>query len=282
MGEIEFNRKAFLGETSVKNPHLYESESAASPIYEEIEASRSASPEPVMLSSPVPEDLEGSSAASLVAEASSPASSPIEGSPRLESPDHEEPATLSPAVSSVVVAHKESDVISDINEALRGANRNSKNTSDKGYENNCQRCCVAYELRRRGENVVAKPFNREDEDKELVLVVNLFEQIPEKMDLEGNGAVLIQNIKIQMKKWGNGSRAMISFTVADRVSGHCFIAEQVNGETVFLDPQQGKRIEDLNRWFRPNLTIPFVSLAKIDKVKFTENLINDCCDFEQS
>ena len=36
------------------------------------------------------------------------------------------------------------------------------------------------------------------------------------MDLEGNGAVLIQNIKIQMKKWGNGSRAMISFTAADR------------------------------------------------------------------
>ena len=136
--------------------------------------------------SPVHGEPETSSAASLVAEASSPASSPIEGSPRLESPDHEEPATLSPAVSPVVVAHKESDVMSDINEALEGVNRNSKNTSDKGYENNCQRCCVAYELRRRGEKVVAKPFNREDEDKELVLVVNLFEQIPEQVNQDSH------------------------------------------------------------------------------------------------
>ena len=172
--------------------------------------------------------------------------------------------------------------MSDINEALRGANRNSKNTSDWGYENNCQRCCVAYELRRRGEKVVAKPFNYEDDTQELMLLLNLFDQIPEKMDLEGNGAVLIQNIKSQMEKWGNGSRAMISFTATDLDSGHCFIAEQVNGETVFLDPQHGKPIEDLNKWFIPNRIISYASLAKIDKVKFTEDTINKCCVFEQS
>ena len=115
-----------------------------------------------------------------------------------------------------------------------------------------------------------------------MLVVNLFDQIPEQVRLNGKGKVLIENIKKKMEKWGNGSRAIISFTLLGFDSGHCFIVEQVNGETVFLDPQQGKRIENLNRWFNPNWPIPFVSLAKIDKVKFTEDLINDCCDFEQS
>ena len=238
------------------------------------ESESTASSEQVRPSSPVSEESETSSTASSVAESSSSAS-----------PIYEETEALSPAISPVVVAHKESDVMSDINEALRGANRNSKNTSDWGYENNCQRCCVAYELRRRGKNVVAKPFDFRNGIEEDELLINLFEQIPERVNLEGNGTVLIQNIKSQMEKWGNGSRAMISFTATDLDSGHCFIAEQVNGETVFLDPQHGKLIEDLNKnkkYFIPNRIISYASLAKIDKVKFTEDVINKCCVFEQS
>ena len=187
-----------------------------------------------------------------------------------------EPATLSPAVSPV---HKESDVMSDINEALRGVNKNSKNTSDYARKDNCQRCCVAYELRRRGEKVVAKPFIYGDETKELTLLINIFDQVSEKMDLEGNGAVLIQNIKRQMEKWGNGSRAMISFTLADRVSGHCFIAEQVNGKTIFLEPQREEQIEDLNKsLFEPGRIISQAYLARMDNALFKEAVIDDCCE----
>ncbi len=46
--------------------------------------------------------------------------------------------------------------------------------------------------------------------------------------------------------------------------------------------QHGKPIEDLNKWFKPNRIIAFASLAKIDKVKFIEDVINKCCVFEQS
>lgn len=121
---------------------------------------------------------------------------------------------------------------------------NPKYGSGTGYTQNCQRCVPAYELRRRGYNVQAKPAivtpTGKLSSKDPIIqgskwMNGIFGNIQWKKVWTGNGLSDIENA---MAGWGDGARAEV-YVNWKNGGAHVFIAEQVNGQTRFLDPQSG-------------------------------------------
>ena len=100
------------------------------------------------------------------------------------------------------------------------------------WQQNCQRCAPAYEMRRRGYDVEAQPCPVHDN---LSYRPEDAWENPDVRTTEGNGK---ESIKARMSEWGDGSRAEI-LVYWKEGEGHAFSAEQINGETIFVDPQKG-------------------------------------------
>lgn len=147
------------------------------------------------------------------------------------------------------------------------------------YTENCQRCVVAYEVRRRGYSAFAKPYIGGKTD--LLPYMNrkhgwpavFHEQIitdcsaftPEKTQ---------ENIEHQMQLFGNHSRAIVRVTWKHRITGHLFIAENIDNVIYFADPQTG---DDDVSWYFPYIDPNRVLLMRTDCVKLT-GLVRQCCD----
>ena len=135
------------------------------------------------------------------------------------------------------------------------------------WTENCQRCVPAYEMRRRGYNVEALPAK----------VMDWLARYP--FDVWENANVIhchdkgyaqIQNL---MQQWGEGARCQIT-VVWDMVrSGHTFVAEQVDGQTRFYDPQIGD--EDVSEYFSM-VESGSTRVARIDCLK-PSKYITECC-----
>lgn len=125
--------------------------------------------------------------------------------------------------------------------------------NDMKYTHNCQRCVMAYEVRRRGFDVTAKPLLKIDDElakmdasqgwPSVFQDKNGNKPVPESVGGD-NTLEAIRNIEKKMKSYGDGARAIVRIQrVADfdgsALSGHVFIAEQINGKTIFCDPQTG-------------------------------------------
>lgn len=130
-----------------------------------------------------------------------------------------------------------------IEEALAGANPHY--AEGREWQQNCQRCIYAYEMQRRGYDVEALPRIFDGTDR-----------LPYMYDKNGWLAVMegaklvdmpsrntIQKMADQMAQWGDGARAVVRVAWKGGRSGHVFIAEQVNGQTHFVDPQPGRAID---------------------------------------
>lgn len=110
-------------------------------------------------------------------------------------------------------------------------------TGQWGYTQNCQRCVQAYELRRRGYNVVAT--ERPKKNNTIVWGYECF------TDENGNPVKLVHGQTVSMiKKVLNsapdGSRYTIYVKWKGRGTGaHVFIAEKENGVVRYIDPQSG-------------------------------------------
>lgn len=108
------------------------------------------------------------------------------------------------------------------------------------YSENCQRCVVAYELRRRGYNVTALPTYQGD----TLPVVNSFGNGRWQMAFKGAKTVSVgssspkktqANLEAKMKSYGKGSRAIV------RIPGHVFNCENSGGKVIYVEAQTGKR-----------------------------------------
>lgn len=115
---------------------------------------------------------------------------------------------------------------------------------DKKWQYNCQRCVFAYEMQRRGYDVEAKPrifdgtdmLPYGDSPNGWKHVLNGMEQV----NMPSRNT--IAKMDEQMAKWGNGARAIVRVTWKGNRSGHVFVAEQINGQTHYIDPQVGRYI----------------------------------------
>lgn len=121
------------------------------------------------------------------------------------------------------------------------------------WKNNCQRCVTAYEARRRGFDVTAKPcYSVTDKYASNFGFALPYNRGERKIStLWHEAGVSFGNVKnftkadckaaIEgcMAQYGNGSRAIIHGYWEHNQQGHVFIAENVGGKVQFFDPQSG-------------------------------------------
>ena len=147
------------------------------------------------------------------------------------------------------------------------------------YRVNCQRCVAAYEMRRRGYDVVAKksqPVKGSDSDSLQSKWHSMFRGFRPRIA----GDDCVGSIAESMREWGEGSRAMVKVVwVGDdgkpSDEGHAFIAEMIEGAVVFKDPQTGEEGDSVEMYFQvaaPKRTV----FGRIDNLEVTR-IINRCC-----
>ena len=143
-------------------------------------------------------------------------------------------------------------------------------TQEAQWRNNCQRCVPTYEMRRRGFNVTAKPQPEIDTNNDY-LAMNPWKvwSNPKLQPFNGKS-----DIETAMAAMGNGARVQVKIVFNDG-TGHTFVAEQMDGKTVFLDPQTGK---ECSYYFDDMATINGWNnlFWRIDDQEPTDYII-DCC-----
>ena len=152
-------------------------------------------------------------------------------------------------------------------------------THKASYMEKCQRCVMAYELRRRGYSVVAQPYIPGGAD--MLPYMNRrygWPAVFEKQIITDCSAVTQtqakENIKRQMCAYGDGSRAIVKVNWLSRANGHLFMVENFKGRIYFIDPQTGS---DDVAWYFQYVAPGHVIIMRTDRVKFTK-LVRLCCE----
>jgi len=156
-----------------------------------------------------------------------------------------------------------------IDNALKNVNPNFS-TSYSEYSENCQRCVVAYELRRRGYNVTALPTYQGD----TLPVVNAYGNGRWQMAFKGAKTINVgstshkkaqSNLEAKMKSFGNGSRAVV------RIPGHVFNCENIGGKIRYIDAQTGQKYTSKDVFSRLSSTeSKRVSIIRTDNLRISD------------
>lgn len=137
------------------------------------------------------------------------------------------------------------------------------------YNMNCQRCVFTYEARRRGYDVTAQPTFKGDKlpfNKRWTGAIQGTVK-PEEGISAARNVTVRKNIEKRMAEFGEGSRAIVSCQWKGCNYGHVFIAEQIGGKTMFIDPQTGKT--DVAEWYFKLMKPGQTGLYRIDDKKFS-------------
>lgn len=137
------------------------------------------------------------------------------------------------------------------------------------WQTNCQHCVPAYEMRRRGYNVVSRPLQNHDD----VLLKKPFEAWvnPQILSARGDGKADITKF---LSGCGDGARVQVVIYWKNFASGHTFVAEQIDGKPRFIDPQSGE--EDVEYYF-DSVKSDRTKYARIDRLEPTKYIL-DCCE----
>ena len=150
------------------------------------------------------------------------------------------------------------------------------------YKINCQRCALAYALRRQGYDVVALPGKAYDPlANGASKSGNFFHAMANPKGGTFKNLVRfttagdhVSDIKNEMSKWGDGAIALISFARPGG-AGHVFIAEQNHGKTIFVDPQPGKLPNPSSSNYLGGAAPGTIRLFRLDNLEPTD-LIAKC------
>ncbi len=179
------------------------------------------------------------------------------------------------------IKNSKTPVDNSVSEANRIIDENIANTNpayktgNPAYRQNCQRCVAAYEMRRRGYDVIAKPavvdsdgiLSRKDPLYTSWQSVFKDARFSYCSGTDGGKTDILR----KMSLWGDGSAAEVK-VLWNTSSAHVFIAEQVNGVVRFVDPQTGNT--DCEDYFTKALN-GVTMIARIDNLEPTE-LIEKC------
>ncbi len=171
-------------------------------------------------------------------------------------------------------AIKDLSIISDIKATNPGF---SSHTFE--YMENCQRCVAAYEARRRGYNVIAKPriLSRTDP---LPYMMNPFgwPAVYKNHKLEScsaaTGDLAKKKVEVLMRSYGDKSRAIVKVDWLTQNKGHLFIAENQNDMIYFVDPQTGSL--DVT-WYFSYINPYSVVVMRTDQTIFS-GLVGQCLE----
>lgn len=156
--------------------------------------------------------------------------------------------------------------IPSVEEALSDTNPNYELGEE--WQVNCQRCVPAYEMRRRGYDVSAMPCV-DDEDYLSVCPFDVWVNPDIICCMEDDRNTIVK----EMSRWEDGARAQVVVIWKDTLAGHTFIAEKMNGEIRFVDPQDGN--PECSEYFdeiEPGMT----RFCRIDNLAPSE-MILECC-----
>lgn len=132
---------------------------------------------------------------------------------------------------------------------------------------NCQRCVPTYEMRRRGYDVTAQPKPRDAGIFDLSINPFAVWQNPDVIHCRGSGQEDIEN---HMRQWGDGARAQVVVVWKGTNSGHSFVAEQVDGKTIYIDPQTGST--DVSDYFG-RVQMGSVQMCRMDQLDVTNRIL---------
>jgi SPP1 gp7 family putative phage head morphogenesis protein len=153
--------------------------------------------------------------------------------------------------------------------ALAGANP-MYTTGGMAYSKNCQRCVQTYELRRRGYDVEAKPYDFEKGAAQEIRFGYEMYQDPDVYGVYKAHLVKDKISKIQAQKMidsmPDGARGSVLFAW-DSKKGHTFSFERIDGKTLFIDPQNGKETSLPKKY---NLKLG-ISFFRTDNLKLKED-----------
>ena len=165
-------------------------------------------------------------------------------------------------------------------EALSKINPNGHdevNDANFAWSGNCTHCVPAYELRKRGYDVSALPYT----DDPNGLSYDPFDawEDPIIHKTPGSGREAIERA---MASYGDGSRVEIDVGWATSdgsgFDGHVFVAEQRDGKTYFIDPQNGDA--DVS-WYFDHVQPGATRFARIDNLTPSDR-IAECCTNSQA
>jgi hypothetical protein len=135
------------------------------------------------------------------------------------------------------------------------------------YALNCGNCTVAYELRRRGLDVEARP-------RKLMLPdewAGMFDGFSRQTLTSRTNFGAVAEIERNVLSWGEGARGTVFGVPVDENSGHFFSVEVSEGKVVFVDPQVGKA--DV-RWYFDELEPSSIVFGRLDNLKPNLGIIN--------
>ncbi len=152
-------------------------------------------------------------------------------------------------------------------------------TGEEQWTNNCQRCVSAYEARRRGINVTAKPLPPDDQLRYGFGWASVYQQGPERIvDCSAiTGAKARKNVERQVLKAPDGSRFIVQVYWKDGEYGHVFIAENEQGAVRFVDPQRYgdlRQFDCSSHWNQAGGKDCYV--LRVDNLKFGDKA-KECC-----
>lgn len=141
-------------------------------------------------------------------------------------------------------------------------------TGEWQYINNCQRCVVAYEARRRGWDVEAKGCPSSDDSILNGGWLSVFK------DAKITLARSIDEIERYMGMvFGECSRALVQ-VYWNAGGSHLFFVERINGKTVFTDPQDPNA--DISDYFSL-ANMRYTSIYRVDNLEIDDTLFKECC-----
>ncbi len=144
------------------------------------------------------------------------------------------------------------------------------------WQINCQRCVPAYEMRRRGFDVVAKPreldasgLEPSKNDRAAESWYTIFKGA-QWIACPGTGKTEIDRL---MGEWGDGARAEV-YVAWNKGGAHVFVAENINGRIQYICPQSNS--VDYSLAFEEAVEGMTV-VARIDHLE-PSDMIGECCE----
>ena len=160
------------------------------------------------------------------------------------------------------------------------------NRSFREYSENCQRCVVAYEMRRRGYDVTALPTYAGDTLPRVAHVSSdgkiygrwkgaFRDAKPVNVGVPGNNkkaeSGVIGNIEKQMKSFGPGSRGVVQIFYRGG-GGHVFNVENSGGRIVYAEAQSGM-VKNISKTMN-HVDTGTVNLVRTDNLHISERAKN--------
>lgn len=145
-------------------------------------------------------------------------------------------------------------------------------------KNNCMLCTTAYDLRRRGYNVLAKKASTGyDDDIITHCYPKAKKHVPKQTITKKNGKVVVskklmkENTKKDLLAQGEGARGNLCVTWDNSFSGHSVAYEVENGKVNIYDAQCGKKMSLDSILSKSRECYTF----RLDNVEFDKKAIKD-------